>query len=88
MILGRNNTRIIINPEIEKEISFTHEKLHNLQLNVGACQKTINKFANFLRFETSRKSAPSHYANYFSDKSKILNDIYKEKKKRQRKNDP
>ena len=50
-----------------------------MQLNVGASQKTINKFANFLRFETGRKSAPSHYANYLSDKSKILDDTYKEK---------
>ena len=54
-------------------------KNYIINLMLVHLKKIMNKFANFLRSETGRKSAPSHYANYLFDESKILYVIYKEK---------
>lgn len=58
-------------------MSFDEESLDNFKINLGVSGNQMKKIANFVRCGVGRKSIPPHYAKHLSDKSKVLENVYK-----------
>lgn len=72
--------RVVVNPNEKKDITFSEERLDNLRVNLGLSSNKMKSIANFLRSNVGRKSVPVDYKKHMSEKSKLLQDIYKKDK--------
>lgn len=70
--------RISINPKQKNDVIFEPDKLDNFQNNTGASLNQMKKLTNFLRSAAGKRSVPTYYAKHASEKSKTLEDVYKE----------
>lgn len=71
-------TRLVLNPDVRKEVIFTAEGLENYQVNTRSSLNDMKKLSNFLRSYAGKKSVPTSITNHLSRTSKKLQDLYKE----------
>lgn len=69
--------RIVYFQEKQKNEQFSEECLNNFQISSGVSNNFMKRLTNFLRCKAGRKSVPSYYFKCLSEKSKILDHLYK-----------
>lgn len=69
--------RVVYNPKQQKEVFFSADSLNNFQRSSGTSLNGMQKLTNFIRTQAGKKSIPVSYREIASQKSKILQDIYK-----------
>ena len=68
---------VVLNPDKEQQIMFTHEALDDLQIFLNnASNKQMRHLTQWLRVHCGRKSVIPGYANHVSINGKKLEDLY------------
>ena len=69
-------SRVILNPDDDKETKFSAELLDNFQVNSGVSANFMNKVTNLIRVGAGRSSIPPYYKEHMSDNSQSLAHLY------------
>lgn len=68
---------IVLNATEQKNVKLTEESLDNFRVNNRTSAKEIQKFTNFVRANFGKNSVPAHYREHVSQKSKLLENLYR-----------
>ena len=71
--------RVIVNAKHPNKPHFDVENLDNFQTETGSASNFMKKMCNFIRTGAGKQAIPKYYREHSSDRSKLLEDIYKSK---------
>lgn len=69
--------KIFLNRGEEKKDKFSLDLLDNFQVKNDLTIRKMRNLASFIRYSAGRKSIPKNYIQHLSDRSRLLEEIYK-----------
>lgn len=72
-----NTKKIMFGTCRNRNVAFSHESLDNFKVDTSSSTNHMRKLTNFIQSHTGRNTIPADYRTHASEKSKVLEDLYK-----------